>query len=311
MLWPTVKDFGSRRVTAGLVTLGAPEAAKNPENVDRAIAWLKEKHVDVRWAPNALGDGTFLAAAPSSLANDLHTMLGDPAIDLIITTGGGTNANGLLEFLDPRALASSPKPIIGLSNSTVVLNALTAASNVMTFHGPVLVWNFGSEDGIDEYTFDHLVRAVGGPPPVAITPEPSWRWLRSGVATGPTWGGNLWSFQQLLGTRYLPPMKGSVLFIEECFTELHNVEAMLTHLKTANVLTDLAGLIVGVPLECTESEMPDGRDFDDIVAGVCDGLGFPIVAGVNLGHTDRKTTIPIGAVAHLNSSANRLSFEVT
>jgi muramoyltetrapeptide carboxypeptidase LdcA involved in peptidoglycan recycling len=191
----------------------------------------------------------------------------------------------------------------------VVLNALSSASQVVTFHGPVLVWNLGSESGIDDYTEDHMSRALRTAP-LRVAPEPSWQWLKPGKASGRAWGGNLWSFQQLVGTPFLPSMKGAVLFVEECFAELHNIQAGLVHLRTAGLLEDLSALIVGVPLECNETEMPDNRTFEDIVVWVCEGLDFPILAGVNLGHTDKKITIPIGATAHLDSNRNQLIFEM-
>jgi muramoyltetrapeptide carboxypeptidase LdcA involved in peptidoglycan recycling len=56
--------------------------------------------------------------------------------------------------------------------------------------------------------------------------------------------------------------------------------------------------------------MPDSRTFEDIVLRVCEGLEFPILAGVNLGHTDRKITIPVGSTAHLDSTRNQLVFEM-
>ena len=105
-------------------------------------------------------------------------------------------------------------------------------------------------------------------------------------------------------------MRGAVLFIEECFAELHNVAATLEHLKQAGVLSELSGLVVGIPLECQETESPDGRGFDEVVADICAGHNFPILAGVNLGHTDRKITVPVGSMAHLDSGCDELAFEV-
>jgi muramoyltetrapeptide carboxypeptidase LdcA involved in peptidoglycan recycling len=99
-----------------------------------------------------------------------------------------------------------------------------------------------------------------------------------------------------------------VLFIEECFAELHNVAAALTHLEQSGVFQRLSGLIIGVPFECTETEMQDSRDFETIVIDACTAHDFPILAGVNLGHTDRKITIPIGASVALDSSTNDLRF---
>ena len=307
-MWPVVPRFTSAPTTAGLVTLGAPDAAGNRENVDRALEWLRERHIAVKWGEHALHSEGFLAASPRALAADLHAMLGDTSVDFVITTGGGANANEILPYLVPEQLRLHPKPVIGLSNTTVVLNYLAAASGVVTFHGPVLGWNIGAEKGLDTYTESHLYRAITGESPLTVTPEANWRWARAGAASGRVWGGNLWSFEQLLGTPFLPDLSGAVLFIEECFAELHNVAASLTHLAQAGVFRQLSALVVGVPLECAETEMKDDRDFETLVLDACREYAFPILTGVQLGHTDRKITVPVGATAWLDPSAGQLRF---
>lgn len=309
MIWPTVKNFGLSPTRAGLVTLSAPEAARNPNHVERGVAWLAARRCEVTWSAHARSDQGYLAAAPHAVADDLNTLLQDPDIDLIVTTGGGTNANAILPFVDGAWLRANPKPVIGLSNTTIVLNHLASASGVVTFHGPVLVWNLGAEEPPDGYTETHLLAALRGDAPLRIEAEASWRWLRPGTGAGRAWGGNLWSFQQLVGTPRLPAMDSAVLFIEECFTELHNIAAALEHFGQAGVLDRLAGLVVGVPTECVETESPDGRGFEEVVADACRGYDFPILVGVNLGHTDRKITVPVGSVASLDSERNTLVFE--
>lgn len=307
-MWPRLAQFGTRPLTAGLVTVGAPDAGNNADNVERGVNRLSERGILVKWAKHALHTKGFLADDPEKLADDLHTMLQDPEIDLILTTGGGANANEILPFLRPEVLRANPKPIMGMSNTTLILNHMTWRSDVVSFHGPALVWNFGGEEGLDAYTEAHMVRALSGSTPLRVEPEQSWQWLRTGHGEGKIWGGNLWSFDQLLGTPYAPDLTGGILFIEDCFAELHNIAACLTHVRQCGALNNLAGLVIGVPLECAETEMKDDRDFNALVLEACAGSNFPILAGVQLGHTDTKITIPIGAGARLDSIENLFEF---
>lgn len=307
-MWPKLEHFGTARLTAGLVTVGAPDAGNNPNNVARGIAWLKSRSIDVKWAEHAMNIKGFLADDPEKLAEDLHRALCDPEVDFVLTTGGGANANEILPHLDPELLRQHPKPIIGMSNTTLLLNYMSSRSGVASFHGPVLVWNLGSEAGPDPYTEAHMSQALRGASPLRVESESSWHWLRSGVGEGRIWGGNLWSFDQLLGTPYAPDLRGAVLFVEDCFAELHNIAACLTHLAQCGALKGLAGLVVGVPLECVETEMKDDRDFDAIVLHACRGTMFPILSGVQLGHTDTKITVPVGSHARLVSSSNVFEF---
>ncbi len=128
-MWPGLTNFGSGPLTAGLVTVGAPDAGNNPENVQRGLGWLMSRNIGVKWAKHALNTKGFLADDPEKLADDLHRMLRDPAVDFVLTTGGGgANANEILPYLDPEVLRLHPKPIIGMSNTTLVLNYMTAQS---------------------------------------------------------------------------------------------------------------------------------------------------------------------------------------
>lgn len=307
-MWPKLPAFGNSSLTAGLVTVGAPDAGTSPDNVERGVNWLKSHKIGIKWAKHAMNTKGFLADDPEKLADDLHAMLRDPAVDFVLTTGGGANANEILPYLDPELLRQHPKPIMGMSNTTLVLNYMTARSGVVSFHGPVLVWNLGSETGPDPYTEAHMNRAFKGVSPLRVEPEPGWHWLRPGEGEGRIWGGNLWSFDQLLGTPYSPDLKGGILFIEDCFAELHNVAACLTHVAQCGGFKDLAGLVIGVPLECAETEMKDDRDFNDLVIDACRGSRFPVLSGVQLGHTDTKITVPVGAHTRLDSSQNLLEF---
>lgn len=307
-MWPRIPDFGSTPLTAGLVTLGAPDAGNNPDNVERGVKWLRDRSVSVKWAEHALHTKGFLAEDPKKLAEDLHAMLQDPEVDLILTTGGGANANEILPFLKPELLQAHPKPIMGMSNTTLILNYMTVRSGIVSLHGPALVWNFGGEMPLDAYTEAHMLAALKGSIPLTVQPEPSWQWLRGGRGEGPIWGGNLWSFDQLLGTPYAPDLRGGIFFIEDCFAELHNIAACLTHVRQCGGFEKLAGLVIGVPLECAETEMKDDRDFNALVLAACAGSTFPVLSGVQLGHTDTKITVPIGAQARLDSTENVFEF---
>lgn len=308
--WPTKKTPGTATPqTVGVVTLGAPEAARHGEAFERGLETLRGMGYRTQIAPHARLDHGFLADGPARLAEDLNALVADPSIDWIICTGGGYNANAVLPHVDFAGATVNPKPIVGLSNMTVILNALASRSNVVTYHGPAVVWDLGREGGVDPFTLDALTRALAaGSDGYALESEDSWTWLRGGTADGRLVGGNMWSLQQLIGTQHSPQWGGAILFLEDCFCELHQVQAMVDHFVQAGVMSDIAGLVIGIPEGCAESELEPAPDFNDILASAVQRLGVPVVAGVSLGHTVRKATLPIGSVCHIDSNANRISF---
>lgn len=303
-IWPT-SVLPHQGTTIGIVCLSAPEPASNTENFDRGIAWLKSRGFNIKLAPHVLKENGFLAALPSEVATEFMNMLKDPQVGLIIVAGGGSNSNRLLPFLDMDAIAAARKPIVGLSNPTMLLTAISAATNLVTFHGPVLLWNFGGETPIDEATEQSLWAALANQEThFAMPVEPTWKWLRGGTCQGRLLGGNLWSLQQLLGTPWQPDWRGVILAIEDCFCELHQVAAILDHFAAAGVFDQIAGLIVGVPLEVSETEFPYSGSFEDVVMESVGSRQIPILSGVHFGHTDKKFTLPLGSIMSLNSDFN-------
>lgn len=303
-IWPT-PVFPHRGATIGIVCLSSPEPAANPENFDRGVAWLKSRGFEIKLAPHVLKQDGFLAARPAEVAAELCDLINDPAVRLIVIAGGGSNSNRLLPYLDMKTIAAGRKPIIGLSNSTMLLTALSASTGLVTFHGPVLLWNFGSETPMDESTEKSLWAMLECLDSQLLIPsEPSWKWLREGTCQGRLFGGNLWSLQQLLGTPWQPDWNGAVLAIEDCFCELHQVAAILDHFAAAGIFDKIAGMILGVPLEVSETEQPYTGTFEDVVMESIGSRQFPVLSGVHFGHTDKKFTLPLGGLVSLDSCAN-------
>ncbi len=299
--WPS--PIG-KDATIGIVSLGAPDAGNNPLFFERGIEWLKSREVKTKVGLTALGDNGFLAGTPEDLVRDLNNFLRDPEISLIMAAGGGANCNQLLRLLDFDLFANAGKGLVGLSNPTVLLNALTARTGVISFHGPAVVWNLGGEDALDKYSERHMWKALQQHQPMIIECEETWSWLRPGECEGVLYGGNLWSLQQLLSTPWEPDWKDAVLFIEDCFTQLHQIDAMLTHFDDAGVFKQIAGMVVGIFESCSEEDYVPAPTVEQIIMRIVQGYNFPVLAGVHLGHTPRKITVPIGATARLDSAKN-------
>lgn len=288
----------------GVVSLGAPDAGSNPLRFKKGLAWLKSRGLRTKIGSATLGNQGFLAASPTELVSDLNTFLLDPEVTLIMAAGGGANCNRLLHLLDFDLFAKARKGLIGLSNPTVLLNALTMRTGIISFHGPAVVWNLGGEEPLDDYSERHMWKVLRQQRPITLESEDSWSWLRPGACEGVLFGGNLWSLQQLLGTPWEPDWTDTILFIEDCFTQPHQIDAMLTHFDDAGALARIAGLIVGVFESCLEEDYSPAPTIEEIVMEIVQRYDFPVLSGVYLGHTPRKITVPIGATARLDSTSN-------
>lgn len=312
ILWPhRVVLKADCTITAGVAVLSSPEPAINPEYTKRGVQWLAKHGCKCKLAKHYMGNNAFLSGTPEEVSKDLDDLLSDPDVSWIVSAGGGYNSNCLLPYLNYELIRKARKPIIGLSNPSVLLNAITVKTGLVTYHGPVLLWNFGSEEGgIDEFTERHLWEMLAGASKeIVIEHEEEWTWLRKGNVKGKLFGGNLWSIQQLLGTPYEPFWDGAILFIEDCFCEMHQVLAILDHFRTAGVFERIGGLIVGIPLEIKEEELQYEGDFNSLVMNTVKDYDFPVLANVHLGHTNRKLTMPIGSQCQMDYDNNQIVFE--
>lgn len=286
--------------TIGLVTLSAPEAGEFSTNVDKGIAALQELGFKVKLSKHALdSEKGYLANDPELLAEDLNGLFADKSISGIVCTGGGTNANRLLPFVDYDLIAQNPKAIVGMSNPTVLFNAITSRTGLVTFHGPALVWNWGGTMPI--YTKEAFKRVLmDGGRPIALPKSGDWQYVKTGKAVGKLLGGNLWSLQSLLGTQYEPKWEDAIFFWEDIGKEPRRLDAMLTHFKLCGVFDKIKGMIVGELVNC--SDEGNVITLSEMLKELTAGHTFPILTGVRFGHTDEKLTLPIGAQATIDSA---------
>ena len=151
-----------------------------------------------------------------------------------------------------------------------------------------------------------------------MVPTRQARFLRPGIATGPLLGGCLRKLVSLCGSPFLPSSlhKGAIFFFEVSQGEnlspmpLARVRSDLVDLINSGLWDDIVGLVVGrtslydekmnKELESVIEELVDG--------GPNGGYKWPVLFGVDIGHTSPMLTIPFGALARLDSTKHDFSF---
>ncbi len=253
----------------------------------------------------------YLAGSDEERLTDLNAALADPALDAVWCLRGGYGVTRILDRVDFAALARRPKPVIGFSDITALLNAIVRETGVVTFHGPM------ARAGLSRFSREHLLRLLSGspdpfraipldrvPPPADFLVSPQHRivTLHAGVAEGPLAGGNLTLLQCLLGTRYFPDLEGAILFLEDVGEDLYRVDRMLAHLRLAGALDQLAGVMVGQFTDLKRGGDSGALGFDEVLATYLRPLGIPVAFGFPIGHVDDQWTLPLGVRARLDAS---------
>lgn len=254
----------------------------------------------------------YLAGYDHERLADLNAALTADDVDAVWCIRGGYGVTRILAGVDFAALARRPKPVIGFSDITALLNALTRATGVVTFHGPT------ARHPLTAFSRRHFERVLSSPtaagrlerldPPagVLVPAAPRIVTIVPGRAEGTLIGGNLTLLQCLVGTPWQPVFEGALLFLEDVGEDLYRVDRVLSHMRLAGALERLAGVLVGQFTGLRRSTSDGGLGFDEVLASYFEPLGVPTASGFPIGHVDEQWTIPIGARGAFDADAGEL-----
>ena len=199
---------------------------------------------------------------------------------------------------------------MGLSDITVLLDAIHRKTGLVTFHSgnPTAGRkNNGFDSGYAQEQFRKiLVQGVLG----EISPAGARKRVRAGRASGKLVGGNLNCLLKLAGTEYFPQTRGRILFLEVFSTPLSETIFKLTQLRNMGVFNDIVGCVVGYCYSFEHDRQFDvaGRRvfFEDVLKKLTADKKFPILKVVDFGHRVPNTFLPIGGEAVVD--ADKRSF---
>ena len=266
---------------------------------------------DENW--NMLGTGSV-----KQRAEDIMQAFQDQDVKGIFTVLGGFNSNQILDHLDYDVIRKNPKIICGFSDITAVLGAITAKTGLETYYGPHFS-TLGMLKGC-EYTLDCMQKMLFDDKPMMLQPAEEWSddlwfldqekrefiknegfWiLHNGDAEGTIVGGNLCTYNLLLGTSYQPKFeKNTILMIEddeESYPQAfdRNLQALCHQPDFKNV----TGLIIG---RFQKKSKIDREMLTFIINNKPELKNIPVIANVDYGHTTPILTIPLGGHATISN----------
>jgi len=238
------------------------------------------------------------AASPQEKAKDINRMFADESIKAIICSQGGATANACLPYLDWNSIREHPKVFLGISDITVLLNAIHHKTGLVTFHGNDLLWGFGrNPTTYDEQEFiTRLMDARIG----KIPPSRERRMIRSGVAEGKLLGGNLHCLSKLAGTPYFPDFTRAILFIEAIGIKPEGCDHLFQQLKQIGVFDQIRGAIIGY-IDGLQNDENAVMQMEDVLLHVTEEYNFPILKADDFGHNCPNTVLPVGANVRIDA----------
>ncbi|VVB74655.1 LD-carboxypeptidase [uncultured archaeon] len=326
---PRKLEYGD---TIGIIS---PSDPVNPKlfqkRISRATNALEKIGFKVKFGKSVYGTKSAIHTAKNR-ALDINNMFKDDSIKAILTTWGGLCSNQTLPYLDFELIKHNPKIIVGYSDTTILLNAIFAKTNLITFHGPALLKEFGEFPTPLEYTLQSFEKTLMKSNIIGTLKPPShwtdetlywdkedykrprklmtnrdWYFIGSGKTTGHLIGGNIDTFVALTGTEFIPKTKGAILLLEDNVLKNQDIRSIvknLTHIEQTGIFRDINGIILGKFSNCIPQTQ---RIIESILVNLVNKYNYPIVTEVDFGHTDPKLTLPIGINIEINTKKKKIS----
>ncbi len=279
----------------------APSGAVNSGQLNEGVSAIQREGFEVVLAEGILQRKGYLAGEKELRAKSLEQLFERDDVRAIFCARGGFGTIQLLPLLNPAIIRSHPKIFVGYSDVSLLLNWLIQTCGLVTFHGPMVAMDVarGLKGRSRDLFWETLCGAsdswfVGGIP---ICPG------QKGVE-GEMVGGCLSVVVTTLGTPYELQTKGKILFLEDVGEKIYRIERMLTHLKMAGKLSDVAGVVLG---EFTDCELGGTRGLTEVMEDLFQDVNYPVVSGISAGHGQENLLLPFGVKMVLDGGTGSLS----
>lgn len=245
----------------------------------------------------------YLAGSDETKLADIHEMYADPSIKGIWCIAGGYGASRYVDRLDFELIKRNPKPLIGFSDVTVLVNIIQQKTGSPCFHGPCIGYE------MSEFKWAHIEPIWGLKEPYTISALPNeegmeevfkYQTIKAGVAKGELVGGNLSLLVALSGTNTDINTENKIIFIEDIGEAPYRVDRMLTQLLASNYFKSARGVIFGQFNDC-ETKDPEKQSLLDVIKDRTANLDMPIMYGFPVGHVKNLCTFPIGVMAEMDT----------
>ena len=278
------------------IALVHPAGACSAESLRAGWSLLQELHpttVDLTPA-SPTPCPAYLAGDDRTRVDSLHRAMGLQEGAVLWAARGGFGATRLLPLVDLALLRRQRPWFVGYSDITA-LHLLAAREGIVSLHGPMIAEQAHATEA--RQSLSATLDTLRGEAPCTLQAA---RCLRRSAhpLTGPLIGGNLSLVASLIGTPWMPPLDGALLFLEEVGEAPYRVDRLLTTLAHHGVFQRISALLLGYFTRCALP--PEGHSaLDRLALEHCKAHNVPLYAGYPFGHEEPNLPLLHGATYHL------------
>lgn len=282
--------------------LGVIAPSSAPSDMTKLTAGvhaLEARGVKVEYSESTVDARGYLGAPDQSRAETINAFLQRTDVAALCAIRGGYGALRILDALDYESARHHSKLLIGYSDVTALHFSFFKRAGWTGIQGPMIAVEWADMDPDSESQFWRLAGGEIADPLLGPSGEPL-NPLRSGIAEGRLLGGNLASIVRLIGTPYLPPLDGTILYFEEIGEAPYRIDALLAQLKLAGILDGLGGVVLGAFTDCDPLPGKPSFTTQEVLQYYFKDVSYPVADGLLFGHIPVKTSMPFGINARLS-----------
>jgi muramoyltetrapeptide carboxypeptidase len=324
-----------------VIGIVAPSSVVPKIELKLGLEWLDREGLKAKVHPNTHKIFRFFAGTDAERAQALYDYAVDPECDVIWCARGGYGAQRILPLLEQLSLSKGdPRPgklLIGYSDATALFEYVRKEWGWSALHAPMpglrSFLQFKKEEWKALSSWVSRAR-----------PDNPWgpRGLKHmGGASArieicsELIGGNLMVWTSLLGTKYFPETMGKILFFEDVLEYPYRIDRLVSQLELAGAFEGVCAVVLGDFLQCADSvslmlasmpkkglkdpairkpspkmlkplrkKLDEKKVIPEIFSEVGARHGFPVFAGLPVGHGPGHFSLPIGARYRLNPSGH-------
>lgn len=274
----------------------APAKLIEEEHVIYAKEFLTKEGFVVEVSKNCLGQHHYYSGTELERLTDLQYALDNPDIKAIICARGGYGSVQIVDKIQWASFLRNPKWIVGFSDITIFHQRIQSLG-FESIHGTMpLNYKSNSKESLNT-----LLSALKNDE-VKIKAPPN-EHNKFGETKGKLVGGNLSVLYSLLGTNDQIDFANTILFVEDLAEQLYAVDRMFYALNKAGILDEINGLIVGGMTNLSDTAVPIGSTYEEIILSHFHYKSTPICFDFPAGHIDDNRAIVLGRAAFLKIGA--------
>ncbi|WP_339290896.1 S66 peptidase family protein [Paenibacillus sp. FSL E2-0201] len=267
----------------GLIACSDGVRVENLTKVEELIRIMNSFGLEVVISNTLFRRNGYFSGSPKERAAELNLLFKNNEIRAIFDISGGDSANQILEYLDYDNIRLHPKPFFGMSDLSVILNALYTQSNAKSYHYQLMT--LVSSDGAEQQAAFYRTFFQGHNDLYDF----KYHWIRGNQMSGIVIGGNIRCFLKLAGTNYIPDPSNQILFLESLSGRANKIVSLFAQLQQVRSFDKCAGVILG-----SFTELERYNEFSIVEEYLKEISRIPIVKTNEIGHGSDSKCLIIG-----------------